>query len=1028
MPRSIPRSLVLLLLAAPAFSSTSTAPSTNLAQSLGTYQAAHGPAWSVRTAPGSSDVELVHGGTALPRGAAPRFDAADEEWTLHAHALLVDAAALLGVDVGTLTPTRTLHLPLGTIGSGDKWTVAFQQTLGGVPVERGTVNLLLDARGRLLSIENHALADAGGVELEPLVTPDSALALARLAFGKHAGVPAELASTPELVVLQRAPADSTERRTGVLAWRVDVRGAANGDVPQGITYWIDARRSFVLEREASVHTFDISGTVSTFATPGTRADSATNPETLQGAKYIRLQNGTFNVTADTNGNFTIPGVNTAQSVTLTYDSPYAHVTDSGGATYSFAATLNPGSGNLITLNASSIDAVTAQANCLQAVATVRDYVRRINPSDATADGLYNAIANIASSCNAYYDGNINFYAQSTTCANTAFSTVIAHEEGHGLNVRYSTGNGGDGMGEGNADVWALYTYDTPINGDDFFLSGGDVRNGNNTRPFCGDCNPGCYGEVHADGEPWMGAAWKTRVALDNALGNTAGDLVADQLFLAWMNAYNQTQIQSVIELQWLLLDDDDANLVNGTPHSAQIRSGFGAQGFPGYFLEVSGLTAVADQTCEQGSYPIGVVASTVQGTTITSVALQYSIGGGPTLSVPMTNTSGSNWTGSIPYVPSPATVSYNVVVTDNAGHTKAARCSPRSFLIAGVNAFVTANFEDATDAGWTHASVGDTSNTNDDWQRGTPAGRTGTSLGVNWTDPAAAVSGTRAWGNDLGGTGFNGAYQSNVHSYLQSPALNCSGHTNVQLIFKRWLTVEESLYDTARILVNGVEVWRNPQSGNTLDTQWSTQVLDIAALADDNPSVTLRFELQSDGGLELGGWQIDDVQLGQIVAAPACAALTSFCAGDGSLATPCPCGNTGGTGRGCANSVNATGALLAGTGAPNPETLVLTASGMPNVASNSAIFLQGDAIAAAGIVFGDGLRCIDGTLVRLGTKPFPAGSASYPQSGDAALSVRGGVTPGSGVSRGYQVYYRNSASGFCPPATFNVTNAVRVIW
>mgnify|MGYP000854040137 CR=1 FL=1 len=40
-------------------------------------------------------------------------------------------------------------------------------------------------------------------------------------------------------------------------------------------------------------------------------------------------------------------------------------------------------------------------------------------------------------------------------------------------------------------------------------------------------------------------------------------------------------------------------------------------------------------------------------------------------------------------------------------------------------------------------------------------------------------------------------------------------------------------------------------------------------------------------------------------------AITAFCAGDGALVdhtTPCPCGNNGAAGNGCANSVVATGA------------------------------------------------------------------------------------------------------------------------
>ena len=94
----------------------------------------------------------------------------------------------------------------------------------------------------------------------------------------------------------------------------------------------------------------------------------------------------------------------------------------------------------------------------------------------------------------------------------------------------------------------------------------------------------------------------------------------------------------------------------------------------------------------------------------------------------------------------------------------------------------------------------------------------------------------------------------------------------------------------------------------------------------------------------------------------------------------------------------------------------------------SAIYLQGSAIASAGIVFGDGVRCVDGTLIRLATKLNVAGASQFPDVGDPLLSVRGGVTPGSGVTRAYQTYYRNSAAAFCPPETFNVTSGWALVW
>jgi hypothetical protein len=95
-------------------------------------------------------------------------------------------------------------------------------------------------------------------------------------------------------------------------------------------------------------------------------------------------------------------------------------------------------------------------------------------------------------------------------------------------------------------------------------------------------------------------------------------------------------------------------------------------------------------------------------------------------------------------------------------------------------------------------------------------------------------------------------------------------------------------------------------------------------------------------------------------------------------------------------------------------------------ATASCIFLQGDALADT--VFGDGVRCAGGTLTRLRTRTASAGAAHFPGTGDPSLSTRGGVTPGSGVLRWYQTYYRNASATFCPPATFNVTNGWRVVW
>ena len=158
---------------------------------------------------------------------------------------------------------------------------------------------------------------------------------------------------------------------------------------------------------------------------------------------------------------------------------------------------------------------------------------------------------------------------------------------------------------------------------------------------------------------------------------------------------------------------------------------------------------------------------------------------------------------------------------------------------------------------------------------------------------------------------------------------------------------------------------------------------------------------------------------------------TAMCFGDGSLATACPCANYGANGRGCANSIESQGALLGAVGETDPDSVVLQASGMPPKNFVGCIFLQGNSENTAGFLFGDGVRCAGGQLIRLGAKACPGGAARYPETGDPRLSVRGGVAPGTGTTRIYQTYYREVDPSFCPtpPGSFwNVSNGVRITW
>ncbi len=165
--------------------------------------------------------------------------------------------------------------------------------------------------------------------------------------------------------------------------------------------------------------------------------------------------------------------------------------------------------------------------------------------------------------------------------------------------------------------------------------------------------------------------------------------------------------------------------------------------------------------------------------------------------------------------------------------------------------------------GWTHASYGTTSNNHDDWQLGQPQGKAG--------DPSNAFSGSNCWGTDLGfelylGDSWNGEYQNDVHNYLLSPPIDCSDMIDVGLRYKRWLNTRAS--DIARIFVNDEQVWKSSNRGHS-DLEWVEQLIDISEIADGNPEVRVKFELQSSSSNALGGWNLDDFLLANKLASGA---------------------------------------------------------------------------------------------------------------------------------------------------------------
>lgn len=165
---------------------------------------------------------------------------------------------------------------------------------------------------------------------------------------------------------------------------------------------------------------------------------------------------------------------------------------------------------------------------------------------------------------------------------------------------------------------------------------------------------------------------------------------------------------------------------------------------------------------------------------------------------------------------------------------------------------------------------------------------------------------------------------------------------------------------------------------------------------------------------------------------------TPFCFGDGTLAATCPCAlpnqvpfPASAAGHGCANMFDVRGARLAAGGSTSPDTIKF----ITTIGGNSAAFgllLKGNASDANGVANGDGVRCVDGQLIRFGghnagTNGAPLGTWTYPNTAQTNPVSMATLQP-PGQAAYYQLFYRNLAASFCNPATTNMSNGVRIDW
>ena len=754
--------------------------------------------------------------------------------------------ALLGVDLQALRLSSIAYLE-----RNDTWFVDFDRLVGEVPIWRGGVTArIVQDRLVMLGIDTHPGASSMGTrpEISEDAARDAAIRQGPAPEASHAYDSARLVLLPQNQDGLRYP----------LVWETRTRTQN----PPGI--WVshvDAHSGELLHVYNEVR-FLVGEASATHDTRTVNGDTSTSP-----MPFLRIRNGQSSTFTNEAGVFALEDL--GEGFTSDLNGQYVRVTNGNGENASAVF-----DGDTLTWSGDQVESVsTPELDSFVFLHHVRDWGLIYAPElDILQDKLRSNVS-LDGSCNAYYDGSVNFYRAGDGCNNTGrIADVNYHEWGHGFHYYSLLAGTWDGsLSEGIGDiVSALLTGDSVI-APYFATSGSGIRNLAPDRVYPDDW----VGETHTDGLIFGGAVWDLWGILEQELSSDEAFALVSQLFADAIKA--GPTIPDAYD-EFIVADDDDGDLGNGTPHQCQIleafqRHGLGPMG-NGSLLEISHepLVNQLPDSVHAVSASVSNLAPECMEFTATDAWVHYSIDSGESWeSAALEVLSEDAIDGAIPTQLAGSVVHYYLEVESSSGDTvlspSGSTINPHSFYVGELVTLYCEDFESDDGGGYTHELLsGSNDEGADDWQLGIPAGAAG--------DPSWAFSGEQVWGNDLGWGNYNGEYQNDKHNRLVSLPIDVSeAEGQLVLQFRRWLTVEDGYYDHANILVDDALAWTNhgTQRDNGdehhQDETWALHTLEIQDW-DEDGDVVLSWEIESDQGLALGGWNIDDVCVYALVPPP----------------------------------------------------------------------------------------------------------------------------------------------------------------
>lgn len=481
-----------------------------------------------------------------------------------ARTFLQHQLAAYGLPVNELADAKVIE-------QEDFTLVKFKQRHQGLSVLWSQVSVRFNKQGEVIMF---------GIEAYPNIEVDKTgvLPTAAIAEAAHAGIQYDVQDV-HLSDYAILPVPAEGGIVYRLVQQAEVHTRSFDNVPGAYYTLVDAHTGQVWYRTNTVH--NCAPAVGDATVKGDVVDNPLRNPVNRVVPDLMVVVGTDTFYTDTNGVINLPNLTQKVEAEIYLAGRHARVVnDQTGQTPVIIDSLSPGA-NEIDLTGRVL--ATELAGYYH-TDLVHDHMKSVTDAGfIQMDTAFRVNVELTSgTCNAFYNGvSINFYAQGGGCPATAlFSDVVYHEYGHGINYEYYDYWGGfannGALQEGYADVWGFSISEDPIIGQGF-------QGGSNTFVRRYDINPKVYpqdlvGQVHADGEIIAGAFWDTYRNLGNDMDKMLELFVAAQINTPIAPDGGEGQLYSDILLEVMLADDDDGNLINGTPNDSAIIDGFAKHG------------------------------------------------------------------------------------------------------------------------------------------------------------------------------------------------------------------------------------------------------------------------------------------------------------------------------------------------------------------------------------------------------------------------------------------------------------------